>query len=83
MPAMSISAKAAARKTDGVAFAVERVAPQIGMGGDVGGFSEEAFADGSDEGGRLLLLPGREGRRGAGIGDLLMVGFAGGQAKFT
>ena len=55
-----------ADELDGVTLAVERVAPQIGVGGDVGIFGEQAFADGSDEGGRLLLLPGCEGRRGWG-----------------
>jgi hypothetical protein len=102
MPAISISAKAAARKAcirrsarsarsaisalalarglgqqvsvdagadevadrvDGVTLAVEGVAPQIGIGGDVGVFRQQAFADGSDEGGGLFLLPGGERRR--------------------
>ena len=47
-----------ADEIDRVALAVERVAPQIGIGGDVGIFRKEALADGADEGGRLLLLPG-------------------------
>jgi hypothetical protein len=102
MPAMSISAKAAARKAclrrsarsarpvisawrlrvasgqrvgvdaganevadqiDRVTLAVERVAPQIEIGGDVGIFREQAFADRADEGGGLCLLVRREGGR--------------------
>jgi hypothetical protein len=37
------------------------VAPKIGLGGDIGIFSEEVFADRSDEDGRLFLLVGRKG----------------------
>ena len=55
-----------ADEIDGVTLAVERVAPQIRIGGDVGVFGEQALADGADESGGLLLLPGREGRRGWG-----------------
>ena len=73
-----------ADQVDRVALAVERVAPQIGIGGDVGVFREQAFADGADEGGRLLLLPGREGRRRVrGCVDLLMVELHPRSEKFT
>ncbi len=71
-------------QVDNVAFAVEYATPQIGVLRDVRVFGKEAFANGADAGGRLFLLPGREGQRRWGdVGFAHGVSFPEAGQKFT